>query len=77
MQQAAARLPWFHLCTLIDKLKTRSERDWYLARAAEHNWSRNVLVMQIETRAHQRAGQAVTNFAQQSRHRCLTWPASR
>lgn len=65
VQQAAARLPWFHLCTLIDKLKTRSERDWYLAHAVQHNWSRNVLVMQIETRAHQRAGQAVTNFAQQ------------
>ena len=65
VQQAAARLPWFHLCTLIDKLKTRSERDWYLAHAVQHNWSRNVLVMQIETRAHQRAGQAITNFAQQ------------
>lgn len=46
VQQAAAQLPWFHL--LIDKLKTREERDWYLSQAAEHNWSRNVLVMQIE-----------------------------
>ena len=43
VQQAAAQLPWFHLCTLIDKLKTREERDWYLAKAAEHNWSRNIL----------------------------------
>ena len=31
VQQAAARLPWFHLCTLIDRLKTREQRDWYLA----------------------------------------------
>jgi len=29
VQQAAAQLLWFHLCTLIDKLKTREERDWY------------------------------------------------
>ena len=43
------------LCTLIDKLKTRSELDWYLALAAEHNGSRNVLVNQIETRANQPA----------------------
>jgi predicted nuclease of restriction endonuclease-like (RecB) superfamily len=64
VQQAAARLPWFHLCTLIDKLKTRPEREWYLAKAIEHNWSRNVLVMQIETRLHERSGQAVTNFAE-------------
>ena len=62
VQQAAAQLPWFHLCTLIDKLKTREERDWYLAKAAEHNWSRNILVMQIETNARGRSGQAVSNF---------------
>jgi predicted nuclease of restriction endonuclease-like (RecB) superfamily len=64
VQQAAALLPWFHLCTLIDKLKTREERDWYLAKAVEHNWSRNVLVIQIELNARSRSGQAVTNFEQ-------------
>jgi len=62
VQQAAAQLPWFHLCTLLDKLKTREEREWYLSKATQHNWSRNVLVMQIETRLHQRSGTAVTNF---------------
>ena len=64
VQQAAAQLPWFHLCTLIDKLTTREERDWYLAKAIEHNWSRNVPVMQIETRLLERQGKAVTNFEQ-------------
>ncbi len=64
VQQAAAQLPWFHLCTLIDKLKTPQEREWYLARAVEHNWSRNVLVIQIETRLRERSGQAITNFAE-------------
>jgi predicted nuclease of restriction endonuclease-like (RecB) superfamily len=63
VQQAAAQLPWFHLCTLLDKLTTRSERDWYLAKAIEHGWSRNILVMQIETGAMKRAGRATTNFA--------------
>ena len=62
VQQAAAQLPWFHLCTLLDKLKAPVERDWYLAKAVEHNWSRNVLVMQIETGLHARSGTAVTNF---------------
>ncbi|MFZ3047395.1 MAG: PDDEXK nuclease domain-containing protein [Desulfatirhabdiaceae bacterium] len=64
VQQAAAQLPWFHLCTLIDKLSTREERDWYLSKAVEYNWSRNVLVMQIETRLQERQGKAVTNFEQ-------------
>lgn len=62
VQQAAAQLPWFHLCTLIDKLKTPEARDWYLAKAIEHGWSRNVLVMQIETGLRERSGQALTNF---------------
>lgn len=62
VQQAAAQLPWFHLCTLLDKLKTREEWDWYLAQTVKHNWSRNILGMQIETRLLERSGNAVTNF---------------
>ena len=62
VQQAAAQLPWFHLCTLLDKLDSREARDWYLAKAVEHGWSRSVLVMQIETRARERTGRATTNF---------------
>ncbi len=64
VQQAAAQLPWFHLCTLIDKLKTEEERNWYLAQAIEHHWSRSTLVMQIESAVHQRLGKATSNFAQ-------------
>ena len=62
VQQAAAQLPWFHLCTLIDKLKSAEEREWYLARTIEHGWSRNMLVIQIETRFRERSGLAPTNF---------------
>lgn len=63
VQQLAAQLPWFHLCTLLDKLSSPAERQWYLTKAIEHGWSRNVLVMQIETGAMKRAGRATTNFA--------------
>ena len=62
VQQAAAQLPWFHLCTLLDKLKGNAEREWYATKAVEHGWSRNILAMQIETRLHERQGSAVTNF---------------
>jgi predicted nuclease of restriction endonuclease-like (RecB) superfamily len=47
---------------LLDKLKTRDDRLWYLRKAIEHNWSRNILVMQIESRLRERSGAAVTNF---------------
>jgi predicted nuclease of restriction endonuclease-like (RecB) superfamily len=62
VQQPAAQLPWFHLCTLLDKVKTRNERDWYVARAIEGGWSRATLELNIRNRLHERQGQAVTNF---------------
>jgi predicted nuclease of restriction endonuclease-like (RecB) superfamily len=63
VQQLAAQLPWFHLCTLLDKLATPVERNWYLTKTIENGWSRNILVMQIETGAMKRVGRATTNFA--------------
>lgn len=62
VQQAVGQLPWGHNLVLLSKLKTEQERRWYAAKAIEHNWSRNVLVMQIETRLRERSGSAVTNF---------------
>jgi predicted nuclease of restriction endonuclease-like (RecB) superfamily len=57
-------LPWYHHLALLDKLKTTNERRWYAQQAITHNWSRNVLVMQIETRLLERQGKAQTNFDQ-------------
>ncbi len=62
VQAPLHQLPWGHHRILLDKLKTREEREWYLSKAIEHNWSRNILVMQIETRLMERSGTAVTNF---------------
>lgn len=65
VQQLLHKVPWFHLCTLLDKLKDPVERDFYLRASIQHGWSRSVLVMQIETEAHKRLGQALTNFERQ------------
>lgn len=62
VQEVLAQLPWYHQLALLDKLPGVEARRWYAAKAIEHNWSRNVLVMQIETRLLERSGQAVTNF---------------
>ncbi len=63
VQAVLAQLPWYHHLALLDKLGDARSRQWYAAKAVEHNWSRNVLVMQIETQLLERSGQAVTNFA--------------
>jgi predicted nuclease of restriction endonuclease-like (RecB) superfamily len=57
-------LPWGHNLVLLSKLKDREERLAYAQKTIEHGWSRNVLVMQIETRLLERQGKAVTNFEQ-------------
>ena len=65
VQEVLAQLPWYHQLALLDKLPGPETRRWYAAKALEHNWSRNVLVMQIEMRLLERSGKAVTNFAAQ------------
>jgi len=71
VQEVLAQLPWYHQLALLDKLDSPESRRWYAAKAIEHNWSRNILVMQIETRLLERSGKAVTNFAA-----CLPKPQS-
>ena len=62
VQQAVAQLPWGHNVILLDKVGTPEARRWYALKAIEHGWSRNVLVMQIESGLMERSGTAVTNF---------------
>ena len=62
VQQAVAQLPWGHNLVLLDKLPGPETRRWYAAKAIEHNWSRNTLVMQIQNRLLERSGKAVSNF---------------
>ncbi len=63
VQQVAAQLPWFHNCTILDKLKTLAERTWYAQQTIENGWSRNILIHQIESNLFHRKGKAITNFA--------------
>ncbi len=56
-------VPWGHHGVLMAKVKDLTIRQWYMQAAMEDGWSRNILVMQIETAAHARLGRATTNFA--------------
>jgi predicted nuclease of restriction endonuclease-like (RecB) superfamily len=60
--QLVALLPWGHLRVLLDRLKEREQREWYLRAAVEYGWSRNVLVLQIKSGLREREGKAITNF---------------
>jgi predicted nuclease of restriction endonuclease-like (RecB) superfamily len=63
-QQAADQLPWFHNCVLLEKVKDRTIREWYIQKTITNGWSRSVLELQIDSQAHLRVGAAQTNFAE-------------
>jgi predicted nuclease of restriction endonuclease-like (RecB) superfamily len=62
VQQAAAQIPWFHNCVILDKMKNPVARDFYIRSTISHGWSRNILVHQIESGLYERQGQALVNF---------------
>lgn len=62
VQQAVAQISWKNNITILDKIKTREERLWYIAKAYEEGWSWSILTIQIENKAHLRLGKAQNNF---------------
>jgi predicted nuclease of restriction endonuclease-like (RecB) superfamily len=62
VQQPVGQIPWGHNTVLLTKVKDHDLRLRYAAATVEHGWSRHILTMQIETKAVERQGRAVTNF---------------
>ena len=63
VQQAVGQIPWGHNLLLLHKVKDRSKRLQYAAKAIEYGWSRNVLAHHIESQLLERQGKAVSNFS--------------
>jgi predicted nuclease of restriction endonuclease-like (RecB) superfamily len=55
-------IPWFHQIVLMEKVKDLPTRHWYMQQTLANGWSRNVLLAMIQSEAHARQGQAVSNF---------------
>ncbi len=62
VQRTVALLPWRSNITLLDRLEDPETRLWYAQKALELGLGKDMLVHQIESRLHQRAGAALTNF---------------
>lgn len=61
-QQAVDQIPWGHNIRILEMVKDPKARLWYVRQTIENGWSRNILVMQIESDLYQRQGGAITNF---------------
>lgn len=64
VQEVLAQITWYHNIALLEKLKSPEERLWYARKITEQGWSRNMLVLQIESGLYKRQGGAITNFSQ-------------
>ncbi len=56
-------VPWRHNIAIIAKCKDVEEALYYVQNTRIHNWSRSVLVHQIESGLYQREGKSVNNFS--------------
>ena len=55
-------IPWGHHALLLEKVKDLDQRLWYMQQTLANGWSRNILFAMIQSEAHARQGQAITNF---------------
>ncbi|HEY3416358.1 MAG TPA: PDDEXK nuclease domain-containing protein [Armatimonadota bacterium] len=62
VQQVVGQIPWGHNVRILDLVKDPIEREWYIRSTLEYGWSRNVLVLQIESQLFHRQGKAITNY---------------
>lgn len=63
MLQAVAQLPWGHHIVILTKVKVQEARGFYVQKAIENNWNRQILSEQIEGKLLERSGAALNNFA--------------
>jgi predicted nuclease of restriction endonuclease-like (RecB) superfamily len=62
-ETAVSQMPWGHNIVLLQRLEHLQKRIWYAQQAIKNGWSRNALVMWIESDLYRRRGKAVNNFA--------------
>lgn len=62
VQQVVAQIPWGHNVRILDYVKDHIERCWYVEQTIQNGWSRDVLLMQIDSGLYKRQGKALTNF---------------
>jgi len=63
MKQAVSQIPWGHNILLMQKIKEKETRLWYIQQTILNGWSRDVLSLMIKNSLHVRKGEATNNFS--------------
>ena len=66
LQHTVAKLPWRNNITLMDKIKDKVKREWYINKNLENGWNNAVLTHQIGIKLYERQSvfEKVSNFEQ-------------
>jgi len=62
LRQLVAEIPWGHNITIMQKVKSVNEREFYIKKTIENGWSRNILIHQIESSFYDRQGKGINNI---------------
>lgn len=62
VQVSLAQITWYHHISLLTKIKNTNERAFYIAKTAENQWSRDIMLLQIKNDLYNRSGKALNNF---------------
>ncbi len=64
VQVPLAQITWYHHISLLTKVKDVEKRAFYIVETANNKWSRNVMLLQIQSRLYEREGKVLNNFEQ-------------
>lgn len=62
VQVPLAQITWYHHISLLSKVKDTTERAFYILETAKNEWSRDVMLLQIQSKLYERDGKALNNF---------------
>ena len=65
LQHHVAKLPWSSITTIMDQIKEKNKRLWYINESIQNGWSRPVIIHQIASKLYERQAlieNKTTNF---------------
>ncbi|HQB75707.1 MAG TPA: PDDEXK nuclease domain-containing protein [Bacteroidales bacterium] len=62
VQVSLAQITWYHHISLLGKVKDSKERAFYIAETAKNGWSRDIMLLHIQSKLYERDGKALNNF---------------
>jgi len=63
IKHVASQIPWGHNILLMQKIKEKEIRLWYIGEILSNGWSREMLALMIKRDVHLRQGETTNNFS--------------